>query len=150
MAGQRKLVIVHEVLADAGLFVMLRIGPYVCAEYDNGGLPSVRACEPNNFFACFSHPLRLLSPSISPLAVAWVCSWLAFPRVQPAVVGCLAVLVPHGSVAVAPAFRCQRRPRVGAGSKTNLTGPVKITSSGAATWRTRSCCVHFHPGAFLR
>ena len=51
-----------EVLADAGLFVMLRIGPYVCAEYDNGGLPSVRACEPNNFFACFSHSSPLAFP----------------------------------------------------------------------------------------
>ena len=29
-----------QVFADAGLFVTLRIGPYVCAEYDNGGLPS--------------------------------------------------------------------------------------------------------------
>ena len=29
-----------QVFADAGLFVTLRAGPYVCAEYDNGGLPS--------------------------------------------------------------------------------------------------------------
>ena len=28
-----------QVFADAGLFVTLRIGPYVCAETDNGGLP---------------------------------------------------------------------------------------------------------------
>ena len=38
--GSANLSAFVQVFADAGLFVTLRIGPYVCAEYDNGGLPS--------------------------------------------------------------------------------------------------------------
>lgn len=48
---------IHEA-ANAGLFVALRIGPYVCAEWDYGGLPAWLNTLPNMTFRSNSEPWK--------------------------------------------------------------------------------------------
>ena len=38
-SGNKNLTQFYDLAAEFGLFLSLRIGPYVCAEYNNGGLP---------------------------------------------------------------------------------------------------------------
>ena len=54
--GQADLSAFIQVFADAGLFVTLRIGPYVCAETDNGGLPAWLGFVPGMRFRECSEP----------------------------------------------------------------------------------------------
>ncbi|MFF3752392.1 beta-galactosidase family protein [Streptomyces sp. NPDC002018] len=63
-----------ECARDEGLHVLLRPGPYICAEWEGGGLPSWLLTDPDL-------PLRTLDPRFMD-AVTDFFSWL-LPRVNP-------------------------------------------------------------------
>ena len=56
-----------DAVAQAGLFANLRIGPYVCAEWDYGGIPTFRR----------QHPQPRLRSSAAPPAV--LTEWMLLP-----------------------------------------------------------------------
>ncbi len=45
--AQRDLALFLEMAADAGLFVLARPGPYICSEWDGGGIPARLAAMPS-------------------------------------------------------------------------------------------------------
>ena len=47
-----------DTIADAGLFANLRIGPYVCAEWDYGGIPAWLAYKPGIRFRSYNDGWR--------------------------------------------------------------------------------------------
>lgn len=54
--GRRDLRRFLQLCADTGLFVTLRIGPYVCAEWDYGGLPLWLQYEPGIHLRSYNQP----------------------------------------------------------------------------------------------
>ncbi|WP_432037443.1 glycoside hydrolase family 35 protein [Streptomyces cucumeris] len=63
-----------ELAAAEGLYVLLRPGPFICAEFEGGGLPSwllghdgirLRSTDPR-FLSAVEHYLALLLPAVSP------------------------------------------------------------------------------------
>ena len=46
-SGRGNLTLFLDAIAEAGLFANLRIGPYVCAEWDYGGIPTWLAYKPD-------------------------------------------------------------------------------------------------------
>ena len=45
-----------DTIARAGLFANLRIGPYVCAEWDYGGIPAWLGFKPDMRYRCYNQP----------------------------------------------------------------------------------------------
>ena len=45
-----------EEVAALGLYAIVRPGPYICAEWDNGGLPPYLSTKPNIRFRCLNEP----------------------------------------------------------------------------------------------
>lgn len=63
-----------ELAAAEGLYVLLRPGPFICAEFEGGGLPSwllghdgirLRSTDPR-FLSAVEHYLTLLLPAVAP------------------------------------------------------------------------------------
>ena len=54
--GRGNLTLFLDAVAEAGLFANLRIGPYVCAEWDYGGIPTWLAYKPGMRYRAFNQP----------------------------------------------------------------------------------------------
>ena len=52
--GRGNLTLFLDAIAEAGLFANLRIGPYVCAEWDYGGIPTWLAYKPDMHFRAYN------------------------------------------------------------------------------------------------
>ncbi|XP_026563898.1 beta-galactosidase-1-like protein isoform X2 [Pseudonaja textilis] len=73
-SGDRNLEGFLDLVAQLGLLVILRPGPYICAEWDMGGLPSWLLAEPNiilrtsdpGFLQAVNKWLSVLLPKIKP------------------------------------------------------------------------------------
>ena len=52
--GRGNLTLFLDAIAEAGLFANLRIGPYVCAEWDYGGIPAWLAYKPDMRFRAYN------------------------------------------------------------------------------------------------
>ncbi len=63
--------------ANAGLFVNLRIGPYVCAEWNYGGLPAWPNQVPNISFRCSNEAWERLMRKFILDIVDYVTPYLA-------------------------------------------------------------------------
>ena len=57
-SGRGNLTLFLDAIADAGLFANLRIGPYVCAEWDYGGIPTWLAYKDNVRFRSYNEVWR--------------------------------------------------------------------------------------------
>ena len=55
-SGRGNLTLFLDAIAEAGLFANLRIGPYVCAEWDYGGIPTWLAYKPGMRFRAYNQP----------------------------------------------------------------------------------------------
>ena len=56
--GRGNLTLFLDAIADAGLFANLRIGPYVCAEWDYGGIPTWLAYKEGMHFRSYNDHWR--------------------------------------------------------------------------------------------
>ena len=56
--GRGNLTLFLDAIAEAGLFANLRIGPYVCAEWDYGGIPTWLAYKPDMRFRAYNDAWR--------------------------------------------------------------------------------------------
>ena len=54
--GRGNLTLFLDAIAEAGLFANLRIGPYVCAEWDYGGIPTWLAYKPDMRYRTYNQP----------------------------------------------------------------------------------------------
>ena len=54
--GRGNLTLFLDAIAEAGLFANLRIGPYVCAEWDYGGIPTWLAYKDGVRFRAYNQP----------------------------------------------------------------------------------------------
>ena len=54
--GRGNLTLFLDAIAEAGLFANLRIGPYVCAEWDYGGIPAWLAYKEGMRFRAYNEP----------------------------------------------------------------------------------------------
>ena len=54
--GRGNLTLFLDAIKEAGLFANLRIGPYVCAEWDYGGIPTWLAYKPGMRFRSYNMP----------------------------------------------------------------------------------------------
>ena len=57
-SGRGNLTLFLDAIAQAGLFANLRIGPYVCAEWDYGGIPTWLAYKPGVRFRSYNDVWR--------------------------------------------------------------------------------------------
>ena len=57
-SGRGNLTLFLDAVAEAGLFANLRIGPYVCAEWDYGGIPTWLAYKPGVRFRSYNDVWR--------------------------------------------------------------------------------------------
>src|SRR5262245_32593246 len=76
--GNRDLARFIRLVQDEGLWVLLRPGPYVCAEWDFGGLPPYLLADPEikvrclnpRYMAAVDRYIAALAKIVSPLLVA--------------------------------------------------------------------------------